>query len=92
MQDNLKKSFQVEPGGKLTLDSDLGSIEVAPGTGNTVDIQIGRNMKANSKEDAEKILQDMSFEIPSRGEECLRHRKTQSGKSAWFQYRKPHSA
>ena len=67
VQDNLQKGFQVEPGGKLTLDSDLGSVEVTSGTGNTVDIRVGRNLKANSKEDAEKILKDMSIDIHQEG-------------------------
>ena len=79
VHDDLKKSFQVEPGGKLTLDSDLGSIEVAPGTGNTVDIQIGRNMKANSKEDAEEILKDMSFEIHQEGKNVFVTTKSNRG-------------
>lgn len=67
VQDDLKKSFQVEPGGKLTLDSDLGPIEVTPGSRNTVDIRIGRNMKATSNENAEKILKDTTFDIHQEG-------------------------
>src|SRR3990172_220675 len=63
VQDNLQKSFQVEPGGKLTLESDLGSVDVTPGTGNTVTIRVEREAKAHTKEDAEKILKDMTFDF-----------------------------
>lgn len=71
VQDNLQKSFQVEPGGKLTLDSDLGSVEVTSGIGNTVDIRVGRNLKANSKEEAGRILKDLNIDIHQEGKNAF---------------------
>jgi DUF4097 and DUF4098 domain-containing protein YvlB len=71
IQDNVQKSFSVEPGGKLTLDSDSGSVEVMPGAGNMVAIQVDREVKAATKEDADRILKDLTVDFQQEGKNVL---------------------
>jgi DUF4097 and DUF4098 domain-containing protein YvlB len=79
IQDNVQKNFIVEPGGKLTLDSDLGSVEVMPGTGNALAIQVDREVKAATKEDAEKILKDLTLDFQQDGKSVLVRAKINRG-------------
>ena len=66
-QDGLQKSFQVEPGGMLTLVSDRGDVEINPGTGNKVGIRVESGAKGHTKVDAEKILKEMSLDFRQEG-------------------------
>ncbi len=43
--DDITESFKVQPGGELTIKSDLGTIEILTGKKNTVDIEISRELK-----------------------------------------------
>ena len=49
IDDRIKKSFTVEPGGKLTLETDLGSIEVQAVKGNIVDVEVIWKVKTSSE-------------------------------------------
>ncbi len=58
VEDHVERSFQVSPGGRLTVDSDRGSIEVRTGDRDVVDIKIERKVKKNGKWSVEEVLGD----------------------------------
>lgn len=59
----LEKEFTVSAGGLLTVDSDMGSVEVETHRENKVKIRVLRDPDARSKEEAEEMLKnfDVSF-------------------------------
>jgi hypothetical protein len=58
VKDTVKRTFNVSPGGTLKIDSDVGSIEVQSGSGNTVDFTIYR--EASSGDEMKKLKLDFS--------------------------------
>ncbi len=56
-RDVIKKEYKVNPGGQLTLDLDRGNVEIEATGGNSVKIELERRARAESSEEAEKILQ-----------------------------------
>jgi len=56
VEDSINKSFNVGPGGTLTLDTARGSIEVRGNEGNRVDIEVVRNAKTSDKNRAKEIF------------------------------------
>ena len=55
---NIERSFQVVPGGRLTVDSDRGSIEVRTADHDLVDVKIERKVKRGGKWSVEEVLED----------------------------------
>jgi DUF4097 and DUF4098 domain-containing protein YvlB len=62
--DTIEKSFQVKPGGKLVLETDIGSIEVYSRNTNTLEVEVIQEAKTASSRRAERILED--FEVSFR--------------------------
>ena len=62
--DTIEKSFQVKPGGKLILETDIGSIEVLSRNTNTLEVEVIQEAKTASSSRAERILED--FEVSFR--------------------------
>ncbi|NOR15953.1 MAG: DUF4097 family beta strand repeat protein, partial [Candidatus Aminicenantes bacterium] len=56
-----------KPGGTLKIDTQRGSIEVVAETSNTVEIEIIREVKTSSKEEAQKVLAKFPIEFDQRG-------------------------
>jgi len=64
-QDNtITKSFKVEPGGKLVLETDIGSVEVRGTAAGAVDIVVEREVRNGHDE---KILDDFKLDFEQRG-------------------------
>lgn len=66
-EDSVKKSFPVEPGGELFLETDIGSVEVRTGDGNTVDVEVARNVRTSISRKAKRILEDFKVEFRQDG-------------------------
>ncbi len=64
--DTLTRSFDVRPGGRLVIDTDLGAIEVRSGSGDRVAIEVTREVRRGRAEDA---LEDFAVEFDQRGDE-----------------------
>lgn len=60
----VNRSFQVKPGGRLVLDTDLGSIEVRGSGSETVAITVYRDVRNG---DADRILKDFKLDFEQRG-------------------------
>jgi len=64
---NLKESFDVSSGGTLYIESDFGSIEVTSAAGNTVVVEVFRTIDAFTKDEAERILDNLEISMDKRG-------------------------
>src|SRR5258708_28661674 len=56
--EQLNKSFAVQPGGKLIVDVDFGSIDVTTNASNEVTVDVFRKVSRSSKADEEAFLRD----------------------------------
>jgi len=71
IEDTLTKSFVVSPGGTLTVDTDLGSIEVEATSQDSVDIRVIQEVRALNQEKADKLLKDFKIDFSQRGNDVL---------------------
>jgi hypothetical protein len=70
-QDSINKSFQVGPGGLLTVQAEQGSIEVRASNSNRVEVDIIRKAEAGSLEEASSILKSMEVRFEQTGNNLL---------------------
>ena len=66
-RDYVHKSFRVEPGGRLVLDSDSGSIEVSSGGMDQVRVDVERELRGSSDLEAEQNLKQMRLDFRQDG-------------------------
>ena len=81
--DNIEKSFQVAPSGRLTIDSDRGSIEVRTTTRNVVDVLIKREVKSKYARSAEEILKDFVVTFEQNGRDVQITAKFERDQQLW---------
>jgi len=67
IEDTISKSFAVSPGGTLTLESDLGSVEVRGNGTNKVDIEVVREVRTGRESEAERILKEIDTKFDQSG-------------------------
>src|SRR5687768_16592766 len=67
VEDRINKSVPVQPGGRLTVSAEFGSIEVIPSDARTVQIDVERKVDAPSREESERILKDFDLQISESG-------------------------
>jgi len=70
-KEDIKKSFNVGPGGRLTVESDLGSIEVTATEGNKVDVEVRFSPRHGSQRRLEKFLEDFTVDFDQRGNDVF---------------------
>ena len=61
VENHIERSFQVSPGGRLTIDADRGAIEVRTGDRDVVAVKIERKVKKNGKWTIEEVLEDFAI-------------------------------
>ena len=66
-QEQINKSFAVQPGGKLILDVDFGSVDVSTKSTSEVTIDVLRKVSRRSKSDEEQFLRDHPVTITQDG-------------------------
>ena len=59
VENDIERSFQVTPGGRLTIDADRGTIEVRTAERDQVDVKIERKVKRGKKWSVEEVLADL---------------------------------
>ncbi|MCI0748279.1 MAG: DUF4097 domain-containing protein [Verrucomicrobia subdivision 3 bacterium] len=83
-EEEISKRFTVQPGGKLIVDVDFGSINVSPGTGNEVAIDVFRKVKRGSKADEEAFLDERPVTFAQDGDAItVRSRADKSRRFSW---------
>lgn len=83
-EETITKSFTVEPGGRLTLETDIGSIEVQGMESDTVDVEVIRKVKTTSDKKAEEILKDFEIDFTQRGRDVFI--KAEYERSGWQRF------
>ncbi len=78
-KDTVNKSFEVSPGGLLTVDADLGSIDVRSGTSNKVNVEVIREARDAG------ALDDLDLSIDQSGNNVTVSAKLPHG-SNWFRH------
>ena len=68
---DVKKNFRVGPGGTLTLETDLGSIEVKTSNRNEVDVEVAFRPRSGSRRRIEDILEDFTVDFDQRGDDVF---------------------
>ena len=71
IEDSLNKSFTVEPGGLLTIDTARGSIEVRGTEGKRVDIEVVRKAKTSDKNEANEIFNYLRLDFNQSGNDVI---------------------
>ncbi len=63
-RDTVKRTFKVQPGGRLVVDMDHGNVEIEVGRDDMVHIEVERIVEADSREEAKRILDEheLAFE------------------------------
>lgn len=62
-------SFDVAPGGQLTLETDVGSIEIIPSKNGKLNIEVELEARTGNKEKAEQAFDEFSLELIPDGED-----------------------
>ena len=70
-EERITKSFDVRSGGQLTVDTDLGSIQVETARGNTVNIEVSQEVRALGRRSVENILNDFRVRFDQKGEDVF---------------------
>ncbi len=84
IENSINESFDVGSGGTLHVEADLGSIKVTTQRDNKVDIQVIRKVKAFSKKEAEKILENLTIDFSQNGDDVnVTARLDQDSRSFW---------
>jgi len=68
VEDRLTQSYRVEPGGKLSVVADRGSIEVKSADGEQVAIEVLRKVKGESRARAEDVLKNHEVKFSQDGD------------------------
>jgi DUF4097 and DUF4098 domain-containing protein YvlB len=79
VQDNVQKSFRVEPGGNLTLDSDSGSIEINSSALDEVHVDVEREVRATTNAQADRVLKQLDLEFRQEGKNVYIRARHPSG-------------
>jgi DUF4097 and DUF4098 domain-containing protein YvlB len=85
-ENNLQKSFTVSNGGKLVVDADRGSIEVAASGTDKVDVQVLRKVTRGSAAEAEEIFGNHEVTFQQEGNQVTvkaRNKKEAPGWRPW---------
>src|SRR5262245_45470412 len=79
VEDRLAQSYQVKPGGKLTVEADRGSIEVKSSNGDHVAIEVFLKVKGESRARAEEVLKNHEVTFSQDGDTVRVHGEVDKG-------------
>lgn len=77
------KSFDVKAGGKLVILADRGSIQVAPGQSDKVEVRIVRKVEKAKEKEAKDLLAKHELSFKQDGREVVVQAKADKGISTW---------
>jgi hypothetical protein len=67
IEETISKSYSVRPGGKLTVDSNRGSIRIEGKRGDRIDVEIIQNVRSNNKRTVKDILDNFQVRFDQDG-------------------------
>lgn len=71
IEDSISKSFKVGPGGTLTLQTDIGSINVKAVESSTLEVEVLREVKTTSEKTAKEILDRFKIDFNQSGKDVF---------------------
>ncbi len=79
-EEQLNKTFAVQPGGKVIVDVDFGEIDVKTAAANEVNVDVWRKVTRSKQEDEEAFLKDCPVTFTQEGNSVTirSHRKTKT--------------
>jgi len=89
IEDTISESFDVGPGGLLTVDSDLGSIEVKANRGRGVRVEVVRTVDTNNRSRAEDVLENLEISFDQSGDDVTVTARFDSERKQWWRNRNP---
>jgi DUF4097 and DUF4098 domain-containing protein YvlB len=84
IEDSIKKSFSVEPGGKLVLETDIGSIEVLTRDTDKLDVEVMREARTASSRKAKRMMKDMKIDFRQDGNTVYISAEYEREGFSWF--------
>lgn len=69
IEDDINKSFRVNPGGQLTLESDIGDVEIKTGNSDTINVEIKRRFKVDNRQAADELLRNLTVDMSQSGDD-----------------------
>lgn len=63
----VEKSFNVQPGGLLTVETQGGNVRVETSSGSTVTVVAKQKIKASSEDEADELLEKLTLTIEQDG-------------------------
>lgn len=85
----LTKSFQVEPGGRLVVEADRGSIQVRTAETQTLDVEMIRTVGTSDREAANAILNAMEIDLDQHGNEVHVRVRVHKARHPWWEGNEP---
>ena len=80
----VEKTFTVQPGGTLKVETSGGNVSVEPGSGDTVKVIAKEKIRADSEAEADQILKDLELTIEQQGNDVTAIAKYHRGVTSWF--------
>jgi DUF4097 and DUF4098 domain-containing protein YvlB len=80
----VEKTFAVQPGGTLKVETSGGNISVEPGAGDTVKVVAKEKIRAGNEAEADEMLKDLTLTIEQQGNDVTAIAKYHGCASGWF--------
>ena len=80
----VEKTFSVQPGGTLKVQTQGGNIRVEPGAGDKVEVVAREMIRANSEEEADRLLSKLELKIEQSGSDVSAIAKYGERTGGWF--------
>ena len=80
----VEKTFTVQPGGTLRVETAGGNITVEPGAGNMVKVVAKERIRADSEKEADEVLKNLTLTIEQQGNDVSAKARYNHGASSWF--------
>jgi hypothetical protein len=71
IEDRITKSFDVNPGGKLTINSARGTIEVKTTRANVVNVEVIRKARTSSEKEARELFENFEISFRHNGNDVI---------------------
>ena len=83
----VEKTFTVQPGGTLRVETDGGGIKVEPGPGNLVKVEVKQRIKASTEAEAANLLKNLALTLEQTGNDVTAVAKYEGERvSGWFHF------
>src|SRR5579859_3864705 len=83
-REQINQSFAVQPGGKLVVDVDFGSIDITTNNSNQVTVDVLRKVSRRSKSDEEQFLKDHLVTLTQDGNTVTIYSKGKTKNVRWW--------